>query len=258
MVVLWIVCVLLVLPALLLFVIYLTRPHLLILPYSWMVGLWVKNPPFVDRQKYSPESLLLESNWKKVQDELVEILKIDKAIPKFHEVDAIQRFISAKDEIAWRTFGLMAFGEWIESNCARAPYTTSLLKRIPGVSLAMFSILDPGKRIPPHFGFNKMVYRYHLGLIVPTEGDCWIRVGPEVYRWKEGEGVMFDDTYNHEVLNDSSQRRAVLFLDISRERDFPRWLLALNRRMYRLLSESKKVKDGLKRAEVPIDAKAES
>jgi ornithine lipid ester-linked acyl 2-hydroxylase len=243
---------------LLLMVGYLLRPHLLILPYSAFTSLLVKNPPFVDLERNFPEHQKLEDNWLKIREELLEILKMDGSIPKFHEVDSIQRLISAKDDIPWRTYGLRAFNDWLPENCSRAPFTTALLKELPNVTLAMFSILDAGKRIPPHFGFNKMVYRYHLALIVPTDGDCWIRVGSERYRWKEGQGVLFDDTYVHEVWNNTTQRRVVLFLDVTRDHDFPKWLLPVNRWMYGLLANSEKVKGSVRRGEIPRDIQPQS
>ena len=232
---------------------YLFMPHFLIVPHSFMMKWIVKNPSFVDKEKYFPESKILEDNFAVIRNELLEVLRIEASIPQFHEVDKIQGIISANDQIPWRTFGILAFGTWLEGNASRAPKTSALIRQLPRVSLAMFSILDPGKRIPPHLGFNRMVYRYHLGLIIPTEGECWIRVGTEKYHWKEGEGVLFDDTYNHEVWNNSPQQRVVLFLDVNREHDYPKWLRPLNSWMFRLLCTSDKVKNGAKRAEIPMD-----
>ena len=34
--------------------------------------------------------------------------------------------------------------------------------------------------------------------------------------WEEGKGMMFDDTYPHEVRNDTDGVRVVLFMDILR------------------------------------------
>ncbi len=58
-----------------------------------------------------------------------------------------------------------------------------------------------------------------MGLMVPNDAPCYIVVGGQEYAWKEGEGVLFDDTYQHEVWNKSSQRRAVLFCDLFRDKD---------------------------------------
>jgi len=234
--------------------IYFLKPELLVLPYTKFINLFVRNPPFVDKEKYFKESHILESNWTKIRDELIEVLKRDKAIPKFHEVDNIQKIISARDDIPWRVFGIKAFNNWIEPNASLVPVTSQLIKEIPKVAVAMFSILDPGKKIPPHFGFFKGVFRYHLGLIIPSKGECYIINGGQRYEWKEGEGVLFDDTYVHEVWNKTDERRVVLFLDIYRDESLPRWIRPLNRTMTKILAQSKKVQKAAKKAAISLDS----
>ena len=134
--------------------------------------------------------MLWIDNWEQIRDELIEVLKEAEAIPKFHEIDKIQKFISATDDIPWRTFGIKAFDQWIEPNASMVPFTRSILELMPSVTLAMFSILDAGKHIPRHFGFFKGVLRYHLALVVPEEGECYIVCGKKRYDWKEGESKM--------------------------------------------------------------------
>lgn len=165
---------------------------------------------------------MLKDNWRTIQEELIELLKNENDIPKFHEVDKIQKFIANKDQAAWRVFMFKAYGNWQEGNCNKAPKTTSLLKEIPGITTAMFSILGPQKHIPPHNGFYKGVYRYHLGLIIPKLGECYIINGGHRYDWKEGEDILFDDTYKHAVWNKTEETRVVLFA-ISSEMTFPKF-----------------------------------
>ena len=87
---------------------------------------------------------------------------------------------------------------------------------------AMFSILAPGKHIPAHSGPYKGVVRYHLGLKVPSDREwCRIRVGDRSATWTEGRSLVFDDTYDHEVWNDTDEERVVLFLDVVRPLRFP-------------------------------------
>jgi beta-hydroxylase len=82
---------------------------------------------------------------------------------------------------------------------------------------AFFSILSPGKHIPAHRGPYKGVIRVHLGLKVPgPKEQCRIRVGNDYRHWEEGEVMLFDDTHDHEVWNDTDGERVVLFLDVVR------------------------------------------
>ena len=232
--------------------IYFIEPFIYALLFSWVLGLFVKNPPYVSIEDEFPEGKLLKDNWKVIRDELDTVLKNVENIPKFHEVDNLQRFISDKDDKAWRTFIIKGFNEWLDHNCQQVPKTTALLKQMPRVSMAMFSILEGGKHIPPHIGFFKSVLRYHLGLIIP-EGECFILVNGEKYSWKEGDHVLFDDTYKHEVWNKTDGRRVVLFIDVLREKGLPKPMIAINKWMFSILRNSKKLQKAAKNAEVLTD-----
>ena len=93
-------------------------------------------------------------------------------------------------------------------------------------------LLDRGarKHLPPHRGPYNGVLRLHLGLIVPEPREqLGIRVGKDVYRWREGEALIFDDAYEHDVWNRTPHTRAVLFADFRKLLRFPanllNWLL---------------------------------
>lgn len=256
MILLKIILIVLLIIAGLLILAYIFQPALLTLPYTKFISLFVRNPPYVDLKEHFPNYELFEKNWKAIREELEEVLKNEENVPKFHEVDSIQRFISARDEIPWRTFVIKGYGKFAPGNSAKVPKTTELLKQMPEVTSALFSILDGGKHIPPHMGFFRGVFRYHLGMIVPQDAPCYIVVGGKEYSWKEGESVLFDDTYLHEVWNKSSQGRVVLFCDVLRDQSLPAFIRPLNRKMYDLLSKSNRLKKALKKAEVPQDLDA--
>jgi beta-hydroxylase len=134
---------------------------------------------------------------------------------RFHELDEAQRKISNEK---WKTFVLKWYSPGVlEQNSKRAPVTTSLIQQCPEITLAMFSILEPRARIPPHYGPNKACLRYHLPLVVPADRqNCWIKVDGEKRSWEYGKGMLFDDTYMHEVHNDTDDMRIVLFMDVRR------------------------------------------
>ena len=96
------------------------------------------------------------------------------------------------------------------------------MEEIPGMMTAFFSILAPGKIIPPHRGPYKGLLRCHLALKVPEPKEqCWIKVGDRIEQWEEGKCLLFDDTYSHNVHNNTEGSRVVLFLDIVRPLRFP-------------------------------------
>ncbi|MFO1538817.1 MAG: aspartyl/asparaginyl beta-hydroxylase domain-containing protein [Actinomycetota bacterium] len=162
-------------------------------------------------------------------------------LPSFQEISTDQYRITRDDR--WKTYFLLGYGFRVEDHLARCPETARALARIPGVTTAMFSILAPGKRIPPHGGPYKGVLRYHLGLRVPEPaGACGIRVRGETRHWVEGESLVFDDVWEHSAWNESDGWRVVLFVDFARPLPAPaRWC---NAAFLRAIAWSPFVQDG--------------
>jgi aspartyl/asparaginyl beta-hydroxylase (cupin superfamily) len=85
--------------------------------------------------------------------------------------------------------------------------------QVPGASPnAMFSLLAPRTRIPPHTGVANTRLVCHLPLIVPS--NCGFRCGATTRDWRIGESFVFDDTIEHEAWNDSDELRVVLIVDL--------------------------------------------
>ena len=157
----------------------------------------------------------VEDNWTVVREELERVLEDHSALPNFQEISKDQ--VGITDDDRWKTFFLYGYGFKAKLTTEMCPGTAALMEQIPGMKTAMFSILSPRKHILDHRGPYKGVLRYHLGLIVPREAEaCRIRVGDDVRHWEEGKSLIFDDTFNHEVWNDTDETRVVLFVDVLR------------------------------------------
>lgn len=202
----------------------------------------VSTEPILPNREF-PWVQQLEAEWQDIRAELDSVLTRPEDIPAFHQISPDQRRISRGDH--WKTFALYIFRQPIEENCAQCPLTTRLLAGLPGLQNAWFSILAPRYRIPPHRGPTRALIRCHLALRVPREREkCWLRVDDCIYRWTEGECLVFDDTYEHEVHNDTDELRVVLFMDFDRPMDLiGAWT---NAALLRLLQASHYVKDPLK------------
>ncbi len=166
----------------------------------------------------------LEARAPAIRAELMSLLADRQALPAFHELSPDVGMITSDDR--WKTFVFLGYGLRSERNLARCPSTARALQDIPGLRTAFFSILEAGKRIPLHTGPYNGVLRLHLGLVVPDPPErCWIEVGGQRYSWREGQAVVFDDLYPHEVHNDTGGVRAVLFVDFERPCRAPvKWL----------------------------------
>jgi beta-hydroxylase len=185
----------------------------------------------------------LESAWREIRVELDRLLERPEDIPAFHQISPDQARISRGDN--WKTFALYVLTERIEENCALCPVTARALSELPGLQNAWFSILAPRYHIPPHRGPTRALIRAHLGLRVPQAAEqCWIRVDQERCHWTEGKCLVFDDTYEHEVLNDTDEQRVVLFLDFDRPMD--RVGTLLNRAVLKLIRSSHYFKDPMR------------
>lgn len=177
----------------------------------------------------------IESCWTAIRTELDAVLRQRERIPCFQEVSSQQAKLTEDDQ--WKTYWLYAYGRKFIDNCRRCPETTRLIEGVPEIKTAFFSILGPRKHIPEHTGPYGGVLRYHLGLKVPRRKElCRIRVASEVACWDEGKGIVFDDTFPHEVWNDTDEERVVLFVDFARP--LPYWLSIVNEAVIRLFARS--------------------
>ena len=207
-------------------------------------GSFRKLPAFERDLSEYPELAVLAQNHQTIRDECLALIESRVRIPGMEELTTYTA--GGIHQIAWKSF-MFKSGIFIEENCALAPKTAALLRGIPGVYTAFFSVLEPHQHIKAHWGYWKGFVRYHLGVLIPgnnRDNNCWIRINPdaqsrtgdraaiaqgEKYHWHDGEAVLFDDTFLHEAANESDQVRVVLFLDVARKMP---WRLALLNRLF--------------------------
>jgi beta-hydroxylase len=80
----------------------------------------------------------------------------------------------------------------------------------------MFASLPPGARLVRHRDPYAGSLRFHLGLITPNSDQCYLVVDGERYFWRDGEAMMFDETYIHHAENTTQLPRVILFCDVER------------------------------------------
>jgi aspartyl/asparaginyl beta-hydroxylase (cupin superfamily) len=173
-------------------------------------------PVFHDVDAVCPELKRIDQNFEVIRSELQNVLPERHRLPRYHEADARQTEISntGKD---WRVFFLVVkYPDVPLSNAALCPKTVEILRGIPGIVDAFFSILEPGKSVPAHEGPSYCHLRYHAAFQVPRENPPSIRIKDQHYTWKEGESILFDDSWEHEVYNQSDDVRVVLIVDVLR------------------------------------------
>ncbi|HNB27402.1 MAG TPA: aspartyl/asparaginyl beta-hydroxylase domain-containing protein [Alphaproteobacteria bacterium] len=176
----------------------------------------------------------LEANWQAIRAEVEPILRDREAIPHLDRISPDQARISHSQK--WRAYFLFGMGEELTGNTERCPRTAELLRRVPGLRSAWFSILGPRYKLKRHRGITKGVLRAHLGLIVPREWqNCRMNVDGTVVRWRAGKCFVFDDARMHHVVNGTDDERVILLFDFDRPMRWPssmlnRWAMALLKR----------------------------
>lgn len=171
-----------------------------------------------------PWSAELQGLWVGIALEARALLAKRDRLPRLRDVSPNHACIAGDGR--WRCFFLYGYGERIDANCTRAPLTAELASRIPGLNLAFFSILEPGAVIPAHRGVTKGLLTWHLGLLAPRRPeDCWMRVADQRVHWRHGEAILFDDTHDHEVRNDTDDYRVILLVQVERPMRYPYRLL---------------------------------
>jgi beta-hydroxylase len=198
------------------------------------------NPCVYDRAAF-PWAAGVEREWRLIRSELDRVLARKAELPNVQDLTADAATLSR--DAGWKIFPLVAYGLRSQPNIDLCPQTWRIVQSIPGLTTAMFSILEPGKRIPPHRGPYNGVLRLHLALLIPEPRErLGIRVGSERRGWEEGQALIFDDAYEHEAWNDTAGLRVVLFVDFEKPLRFP--ASVLNRLLLRLAVFTPFVREG--------------
>jgi beta-hydroxylase len=160
-----------------------------------------------------PELTTLRDNWQVIRDEALLLLSRGQiGAATGHNDFGFNSFYKA----GWKRFYLKWYDSPLPSALSSCPKTVALVESIPSVHAAMFAVLPPGARLNPHRDPFAGSLRYHLGLSTPNDDKCRIYIDGQMYSWRDGHDVVFDETYLHSAANDTQQTRVILFCDIER------------------------------------------
>jgi beta-hydroxylase len=176
----------------------------------------VPNTPYISPQ-YFPELALLKREWRVFREEALALAEASRirAAGAYNDIGFNSFF-----RTGWRRFYLKWYDHPHPSAQALCPRTIEILQRIPSVKAAMFAMLPAGGKLNPHRDPFAGSLRYHLGLITPNDDRCAIVVDGIPYSWRDGEDVVFDETYLHHAANQTTEDRIILFCDIERPMKF--------------------------------------
>ena len=192
----------------------LTDHSTFVAPYNVLMYAFSALPrgPYHDVAAF-PELAPLKENWQVIRDEALRLRD-----------DGYVRAAAANNDIGfqsfyrygWKRFYLKWYEDPLPSARALCPRTVALLESIPTLHGAMFALLPAGGKLGVHRDPYAGSMRYHLGLDCPNSDECRIFVDGEPYSWRDGEAVVFDETFIHWAENRTDQARMILFCDVER------------------------------------------
>ena len=180
----------------------------------------IDGPPILDAATYFPDAAKFAASWRAIRAEADAVVENFTRIPRFHDIMPEQADISANDGRDWRLYVLKAYGVAHRQHMASCPQLAAIVEASPDVLSASLSFMESGKHVPLHRGPFRGVIRFYMGLSVPQRADgtpaALLKIDGADYRIGEGEWLLWDDTYRHEVLNGGDTIRSVLLLDVAR------------------------------------------
>ena len=168
---------------------------------------------FFEPEDY-PELTVFNDNFESILKELQTVLKA-KSLNEVFMPWVEKELYDETNPDGWYVAPLFINGNKLDAVCKNFPELTKIAECVPGIISCSFSMLKPGTKIAPHFGYDEYsdkILRYHMGLIIP-EGDIAFKCKNEIKRWQPGKSFIFDDCLEHEAWNLSEEDRFVLIID---------------------------------------------
>lgn len=181
--------------------------------------------PKLEPQEFFPREQFpfleeLEAQTDAIRDELLAVVAADTGFEpylQYREDQPLAQWAALNQSLSWSAFHLVKDGRRVAANADRCPRTMAAWSRTPApeqrgrTPVALFSLLKPRTRIPPHVGASNARLLVHLPLVIPP--GCSFRVGNTRREWVPGQAWVFDDTVEHEAWNDSDQLRVIMIFD---------------------------------------------
>ncbi len=204
-------------------------------PYNLLMDCFSKlpNKPLLDCNDIQGLDVL-RNNWEIIRNEAV-ALSDQGAIKRSEKLD--DAGFNSFFKFGWTRFYLKWYGDALPSAERDCPKTVALLKQVPDVKAAMFAKLPSGGLLTQHRDPFAGSLRYHLGLSTPNSDDCFILIDGCKHVWRDGEDVLFDETFIHEAYNNTERDRIVLFCDVRRPMRYA-WVNRLNDFMSRTVARA--------------------
>lgn len=158
-----------------------------------------------------------------VRDEALGALREDSHFPDYFNFKPgmkLEDYLGGESAApAWEALFFYRRGHRFDDNHLRCPRTSAVLESVELCRIEddapeiCFSVIAPRTELKAHHGVTNMRLVLHLPLLVP-EGCALSVAGGGEHWWREGEFMLFDDTYLHSAFNRSDTPRVILLMDL--------------------------------------------
>ena len=183
-------------------------------PLNWLIYTFsaVPNRPILDLADFPHLKPLLD-NWQIIRDEAMQLQEQGavRASDKHDDIGFNSFF-----RTGWKRLYVKWYDDPLPSARRSCPRTVALVNSIPSIKGAMFASLPPGATLVAHRDPFAGSIRFHLGLMTPNDDRCRIYIDGKPYSWRDGEGIVFDETFIHKAYNETDKQRIILFCDVER------------------------------------------
>jgi hypothetical protein len=201
--------------------------------FLWSVRSWYQrrkaNTLFYTTIDY-PEVKVVEDNWKSIAFELPPFDMTKKnQYPKrsrsaWNNEEAARELMNTKSiwmqgwqgDQVWYNFPLMYQNLVIDQADKICPKTIEILKHIPHVQIAGYSMLLPNSKLAPHTDLTGKKYgsmALNMPLTPIKDESAALYILDSVHKHKTGKAVIFDSTQTHWADNRSEKPRVILYID---------------------------------------------
>ncbi|MBA2652353.1 MAG: aspartyl/asparaginyl beta-hydroxylase domain-containing protein [Tatlockia sp.] len=169
-------------------------------------------PPILATKDIFQEGLEFEERFDQIRIEIDRLLA-KRTLTSYKEIDPLR---AAEVSENWKLYYILMLGKANKQAEIDCPTILNIAKRLPNVRNATIALLEPGVELAAHSGPYAGILRYHLGILIPKINPPSIRVHDQWHTWKEGESIVIDDFFEHEVVNKSESNRVILMIDFLR------------------------------------------
>jgi aspartyl/asparaginyl beta-hydroxylase (cupin superfamily) len=173
-------------------------------------------PSLLEPRIVFPNCREFEDRFDAIRDEVDRLME-RRTLSTYEEIDPLR---AAEVSNQWKLYYAYMLGKVNQRAREDCPTLLGVASALPNVVSATISVLEGGVSLAAHSGPYAGILRYHLALRVPERNPPSIRVGNAWYTWKERESVVIDDSFEHEVKNQSDGIRVVLIVDFLRPMNF--------------------------------------